>query len=98
MVAGSAMVAAMNASRAASMAEALTAPPTDTRAYFRGRCLQKFPDRVYAASWASILFDVGQAVVKRIPLNEPARGTKALVGALLDESDTVEALVSRLSA
>jgi proteasome accessory factor A len=78
--------------------EALTAPPIDTRAYFRGRCLQKFPDRVYAASWASILFDVGQAVVKRIPLNEPARGTKALVGALLDESDTVEALVSRLSA
>jgi len=78
--------------------EAMVAPPSDTRAYFRGRCLQKFPEQIYAASWASILFDVGQAVVKRIPLNEPARGTKELVGGLLDESDTVESLVSRLSA
>jgi len=81
-----------------SVGDAIMTPPTDTRAYFRGRCLQKFPNEVYAASWASLLFDVGQAVVKRIPLNEPARGTQALVGALLDESDTAEALVARLSA
>jgi proteasome accessory factor A len=81
-----------------AVADAMVAPPSDTRAYFRGRCLQKFPEQIYAASWASILFDVGQAVVKRIPLNEPARGTKELVGGLLDESDTVESLVSRLSA
>jgi proteasome accessory factor A len=77
---------------------AMTDPPTDTRAYFRAMCLQKFPEQVYAASWASILFDAGQAVVKRLPLNEPARGTKALVGGLLSEADTVDGLLSRLSA
>ncbi|MEO5656337.1 MAG: depupylase/deamidase Dop [Nitrospiria bacterium] len=77
---------------------AVTTPPDDTRAYFRGRCLAKFPDKIYAASWASILFDVGNTVVKRIPLNEPSRGTKDLVGALVDESETVEMLVARLSA
>ncbi|HET8761394.1 MAG TPA: depupylase/deamidase Dop, partial [Nitrospiria bacterium] len=32
---------------------ALTTPPPDTRAYFRARCLEKFPQHVYAASWAS---------------------------------------------
>lgn len=80
-----------------SVAAAVTAPPPDTRAYFRARCLQKFPDHVYAASWASVVVDVGQAAVKRIPLNEPSRGTKELVEALLDQTDSVEALVSRLS-
>lgn len=77
---------------------AVTDPPVDTRAYFRARCLQKFPHQVYAASWASVLVDVGQAAVKRIPLNEPSRGTRDLVGALLDEAESAEALVSRLSA
>jgi proteasome accessory factor A len=77
---------------------AMTEPPVDTRAYFRARCLQKFPHQVYAASWASVLVDVGQAAVKRIPLNEPSRGTRDLVGALLDETESAEALVSRLSA
>lgn len=77
---------------------AMMTPPDDTRAYFRGRCLAKFPDKIYAASWASILFDVGGTVVKRIPLNEPLRGTKDLVGTLVNESETVEMLVARLSA
>jgi hypothetical protein len=41
---------------------------------------------------------VGQAAVKRIPLNDPARGTRDLVGTLLEEAVSVDALVSRLSA
>ena len=80
------------------MTSAITTPPDDTRAYFRSRCLQKFPNQVYAASWASVVLDVGQSAVKRIPINEPARGTRALVGTLLDEVESVEMLVARLSA
>ena len=38
----------------------MTDPPTTTRAYFRGRCLQKFPDDVVAANWDSLVFDVGR--------------------------------------
>lgn len=82
----------------AEVSNAVIEPPVDTRAYFRARCLQKFPHHVYAASWASLLIDVGESAVKRIPLNEPARGTRDLVGSLLDEVESAEGLVSRLSA
>jgi proteasome accessory factor A len=77
---------------------ALTTPPPDTRAYFRARCLEKFPHQVYAASWASVVLDIGDAAVKRIPINEPARGTRDRVGALLDDVESAAELVSRLSA
>ena len=32
--------------------------PPDTRAWFRGQCLRRFPDAVVAASWDSVIFDV----------------------------------------
>ena len=31
---------------------------TDTRAYFRGRVMEKFGSAVVAASWDSVIFDV----------------------------------------
>ena len=34
-------------------------PPEDTRAYFRGRCISRFPDAIAAARWDSIIFDTG---------------------------------------
>jgi len=72
-------------------------PPTDTRAYFRGTCLRKFPKEVYGASWTSILLDTGDAAVKRIPMAEPARGTEKLVGEILERSDSVADLLERLA-
>src|SRR3954453_23937185 len=36
-----------------AIAAAVVDPPEDTRAYFRGRCLAKYPDRIAAASWDS---------------------------------------------
>jgi proteasome accessory factor A len=75
---------------------AVTAPPEDTRAYFRGRCLQKYPTEVAAASWDSVIFDVGRESLQRVPTLEPLRGTKAHVGELLDSCDTALALVDAL--
>jgi proteasome accessory factor A len=72
-------------------------PPTDTRAYFRGMCLQKFPAHVYGASWTSVLLDTGDASVKRIPMSEPTRGTRKLVGEVLERSDSVAELLERLA-
>ncbi|HEY4485240.1 MAG TPA: depupylase/deamidase Dop [Nitrospiria bacterium] len=72
-------------------------PPTDTRAYFRGTCVKKFPKEVYAASWSSVLFDVGNSTIKRVPLMDPLRGTKGLTGPLLDSAQSVEEILSRLS-
>ncbi len=73
-------------------------PPEDTRAYFRGRCLEKFSSEVAAASWDSVIFDLpGRESLQRVPTIDPLRGSKAHVGALLDRSDTAEALVAELT-
>jgi proteasome accessory factor PafA2 len=76
---------------------AVSHPPTDTRAYFRGRCLKKFGSRVYGASWSSVLLDTGGATVKRVPMAEPGRGTQKLVGEVLERSDSVAELLERLT-
>jgi len=79
--------------------EAMDTPPEDTRAYFRGRCLEKFPTEVAAASWDSVIFDVpGHTSLQRVPMLEPLRGTKASVGGLLDRSADASALLRELAA
>jgi proteasome accessory factor A len=72
-------------------------PPADTRAYFRGRCLAKFPGEVAAASWDSVIFDVGRESLQRVPTLEPLRGTRAHVGELLDSCDTAVELLEALA-
>ena len=79
-------------------AVAVTEPPTETRAYFRGKCLQKFADQVVAANWDSIVFDVGDDPLRRVPMLEPSRGTVEHVGSLLEESDTAAELLDKLGA
>ena len=75
---------------------AVTEPPHDTRAYFRGRCLSKFADDVAAASWDSVIFDVGRESLVRVPTLEPLRGTKAHVGELLERCPTAASLIEAL--
>jgi proteasome accessory factor A len=81
---------------AADVETAMTQPPTTTRAYFRGRCLQKFPDDVVAANWDSLVFDIGRDPLRRVPMMEPLRGTAHHVGNLIDECDTAAELLDRL--
>ncbi|HSL37954.1 MAG TPA: proteasome accessory factor PafA2 family protein, partial [Arthrobacter sp.] len=62
---------------------AVTEPPSDTRAYFRGRCVSRFGADVVGASWDSVMFDVpGRGRLQRVPTREPLRGTEALTGGL----------------
>ena len=78
--------------------EAVENPPEDTRAYFRGRCLQQYPEAVAAASWDSVIFDLpGRDSLQRVPTLEPLRGTRAHVGDLLDRSRTAADLVAALT-
>ncbi len=81
----------------AEVIEAMTEPPETTRAYFRGRCLSKWSDSVVAANWDSLIFDLGADPLKRIPMMEPLRGTRAHVDELLEECRTPAELVARLS-
>ena len=77
---------------------AMTEPPEDTRAYFRGQCLARYADSVAAASWDSVIFDLpGRDSLQRVPTLEPLRGTRAHVGALLERCETAEELVQVLT-
>jgi proteasome accessory factor A len=75
---------------------AVTEPPDDTRAFFRGRCLARYADDVAAASWDSVIFDVGRESLQRVPMLEPLRGTKAHVADLLDRCDTASQLLEEI--
>jgi proteasome accessory factor A len=77
---------------------AVMEPPEDTRAYFRGRCIGRYPDAIAAASWDSLIMDIGTDTLQRIPMREPLRGTKAHVEALLEEAETAADLVARLQS
>jgi proteasome accessory factor A len=80
------------------VASAVHEPPPDTRAYFRGRCLARFPDEIVAANWDSLVFDVGESSLQRVPMLEPARGTRDSVGPLIDAATSASDLLARLRA
>jgi hypothetical protein len=82
----------------AAVTHAILNPPEHTRAYFRGRCLERWPDSVIAANWDSLILDVGADPLKRIPMMEPLRGTKAHVEALFEQSRTPADLVAQLAS
>src|SRR6266545_423776 len=77
---------------------AMVEPPEDTRAYFRGRCLAQYAAEVVAASWDSVIFDVGRESLVRVPMMEPERGTKKHVGALFDRCPSAKDLLEAITA
>ena len=81
-----------------SVMEAITEPPRDTRAYFRGKCLQKWASWVAAANWDSLVFDLGSDPLRRVPMMEPLKGTAEFVDRLLEECATPAELIERLGA
>jgi Pup amidohydrolase len=78
------------------VAVATTTPPERTRAYFRGTCVDRFADSLVAANWDSLVFDIDEPHLKRVPMMEPLLGTKEAVGALLDGVTTAEELLQAL--
>jgi proteasome accessory factor A len=82
----------------ASIEEAVTEPPETTRAYFRGKCLQRWGSSIAAANWDSLVFDLGRDPLRRVPMMEPLRGTKAMVEGLLTSVSTPAELLQRLGS
>jgi Pup amidohydrolase len=66
--------------------DAVAEPPRTTRAYFRGRCLQRFAPAIAAANWDSMVFDLSPAKdsLQRVPMMEPLRGTAEIVDNLFE--------------
>lgn len=77
---------------------AMTQPPSDTRAYFRGMCLQKWPKNVSSANWDSIVFDTGGALLQRVPMNDPFKGTKPMVENVFSRASSVADFLDILGA
>ncbi len=77
---------------------AVTAPPLDTRAFFRGTCLRKYPAEIVTANWDSLVFDLGTDPLRRVPMMDPLRGTAAHTEALLARCDTAAQLLDELGS
>lgn len=80
------------------IAHCVTTPPENTRAWFRGECVRRYPDSVAAASWDSVVFDVpSRASLQRVPTLDPYRGTQSHVGQLMEASADAETLLAALA-
>jgi len=80
------------------VSDAVTHPPTTTRAYFRGRCLDRFPRAIVAANWDSIVFDTGGETLQRVPMMEPLKGTARHVDRLFESCGSPGELLERLGS
>jgi proteasome accessory factor A len=82
----------------AQVAYAVGEPPTGTRAWFRGKCLARWPDAVVTANWDSLVFDIGADPLRRVPMMDPLKGTAEHTGTLLAESTGPADLLNRLNS
>jgi proteasome accessory factor A len=74
---------------------AIMEPPDDTRAFFRGRCISRYPgDRGGVMGLRD--HGAGRQTLQRIPMREPLKGTRAHVEELLDACKTAGELIDRL--
>ena len=78
--------------------EAVTEPPRRTRAWFRGRCLARWPDAVVTANWDSLVFDLGTDPLRRVPMMDPLKGTAEHTASLLEACENPTELLDRLSS
>lgn len=59
----------------AQISEAIQSPPSETRAWFRGQCVTRFSADLIAASWDSVILDLGRSEsLTRIQMTDPYQG------------------------
>jgi proteasome accessory factor A len=79
-------------------AVAVTEPPPGTRAWFRGKCLARWPEAVVTANWDSLVFDIGTDPLRRVPMMDPLKGTAEHTSELLAQSTGPKDLLDRLNS
>lgn len=70
--------------------------PPDTRAYFRGRCIEKFPKELCLVNWEVVGFDHGK-VRRLVPLLNPLKGTRAQFEEIFAQSRSSRDLLKKLT-
>ena len=76
--------------------EGVNNPPEETRAYFRGICLQKWPDSIVSANWDSLVFRLEDDYLKRIPILDPIEGSLVKVKSLLERVNSPNELIAEI--
>jgi len=67
--------------------------PTNTRAYFRGKCVEKFASEVCFVNWEVVGFDHGN-VHRMVPLLNPFKGTQGQFEAIFEAAGDSRDLVN----
>jgi proteasome accessory factor A len=78
--------------------KAITEPPEDTRAYFRGGCLKRYASEVFGVNWDSISFGIGDEPIRRVLMVEPLKGSREHVEDLFEASSSAADLLKNLRA
>jgi len=76
--------------------EGVNNPQEETRAYFRGICLQKWPDSIVSANWDSLVFRLEDDYLKRIPILDPIEGSLVKVKSLLERVNSPNELIAEI--
>lgn len=81
-----------------AVTEAVTTAPSGTRAWFRGECVRRYGENLAAASWDSVVFDLGPTTpLKRLSTLDPLRGSREAIEPLMDSCADASALLDALS-
>nr|WP_321166210.1 proteasome accessory factor PafA2 family protein [Serinicoccus sp. CNJ-927] len=82
------------------VAAAVTEPPPDTRAWFRGEAVRRYgaAGGVRAASWDSVVLVDDRGGLRRVRMDEPTSGSRAAVVGLLDRHTSAASLLSELAS
>ncbi|MFX0539726.1 depupylase/deamidase Dop [Ornithinimicrobium sp. Y1847] len=77
---------------------AVTDPPEDTRAWFRGECVRRYGIDVKAASWDSVVLTDERGRLRRVQLPEPTTATRAQVEDLVNRHTGTVSLLGELAS
>ncbi|WP_181273732.1 depupylase/deamidase Dop [Brevibacterium oceani] len=80
----------------AEVEAAVANAPDGTRAFLRSVAVGRLGEELVAASWDSLVLNAGDFGVVRLPMQEPLKGTRALLAERLEGIETAEGLLEAL--
>jgi proteasome accessory factor A len=73
------------------------AAPDNTRAWFRGKCIEKFAKEIYLVNWEVVGFDQGD-IYRMVPLLNPLKGIRGQYQEIFDRSENARELIELLES
>lgn len=77
---------------------AVSRPPEDTRAFFRGESIRRFSQAIIAAGWDALVFTTGNNGHTRIPMPDPHFGTAHHASELFAKHASIDTFLADLTA